>query len=331
MDKYLITGYAGFVGYHFINLLNSFESQRIEVLGLDITKPIDFDNWKFENIKIEHKTIDLLNSSEVENVITDFKPTHILHLAALSSVGMSWKQPASCFLNNTGIFLNLIESVRKIGLETKILCIGSSEEYGLITNDLLPLEEKIVIKPANPYAVTKMAQENLAQIYCTGFGMDIICTRSFNHIGPRQRDVFVVASFTKQVAQASFEGKKKMIMTTGNLNIIRDFLDVRDVVNAYFLLLHNGKSGDIYNICSGKGTSLYDIIEELSIISGIEIETNIDASLIRPNDIPKIIGSNEKIKNNIGWKPNYSLHQTLTDTYNYWKKDVLNSNNIKYN
>lgn len=322
MQKYLITGYAGFVGYHFINCLNSNTKEKIRVLGIDINEPQDFSEWNFENLEITHKSINLLDTKEVFETISEFAPTHILHLAALSSVGKSWKEPSGCFSNNTGIFLNLCEAVREEKLNCKILCIGSSEEYGFVEEKHLPLTEDLMIQPANPYAVTKMAQESMARVYSEGLGLDIICTRSFNHIGPRQRDTFVVASFTKQVAQAAIDGKHELDMTTGNLNVIRDFLDVRDVVNAYRLLLENGKKGEVYNICSGEGIPLTKIIKTLSEISGIKITTHTDPSLIRPNDIAKIIGSNKKLKSDTAWNRKFTLQQTLTDTFNYWKDQL---------
>lgn len=323
MQKYLITGYAGFVGYHFINCLNNNAKEKICVLGIDINEPYDFSQWNFKNLEIIHKSINLLDYKEFFSIIAEYKPTHILHLAALSSVGKSWIDPSGCFSNNTGIFLNLCEAVRKANLICRILCVGSSEEYGFVEEKQLPLTEDLIIQPVNPYAVTKMAQESMASVYTEGLGMDIICTRSFNHIGPRQKDTFVVASFTKQVAQAVVEGKRELKMTTGNLNVIRDFLDVRDVVNAYCLLLEKGKKGEVYNICSGEGISLTKIIENLSEISGIKITTHTDSALIRPNDIHKIIGSNKKLKLDTAWNREYTLYQTLSDTFNYWKVQLF--------
>lgn len=322
MKKYLITGYAGFVGYHFIAHLNSLVHEKISVLGVDMNVPHDFSSWKFGNLEITHRAINLMDLEEVRSVVAEFKPECIVHLAAFSSVGKSWKEPALYFSNNTGIFLNILESVREAGLQCKILNIGSSEEYGFVEEKQLPLVEDLRINPANPYAVTKMAQESIAKVYSEGYGMNIVSTRSFNHIGPRQRDVFVVASFAKQVAQASVEGRKTLDMTTGNLNVIRDFLDVRDVVSAYGLLLEKGKSGGIYNVCSGEGIPLTAIIDGLSQISGIQIATHTDPSLVRPNDIPKIIGSNRKLREDTGWQRNCTLQQTLADTFNYWKEQL---------
>lgn len=322
MRKYLITGYAGFVGYHFISYINSNAKEKTQILGVDVNIPFDSALWNFSNVEIIHKNINLLNQEEVFLTISEFKPTHILHLASLSSVGLSWQNPAGYFSNNTGIFLNLVEAVRNANLNCKILNIGSSEEYGFVDEKNLPLVEDMSINPANPYAVTKMAQESLSNVYNLGFGMNIVSTRSFNHIGPRQRDTFVVASFTKQVAQASIEGKKTLTMITGNLNVVRDFLDVRDVVSAYNRLLENGKSGEIYNVCSGEGIALTSIINELSNISGINISTQTDPKLVRPNDMPRIIGNNLKLKKDTNWQRKYTLQETLIDTFNYWKEQL---------
>ena len=320
MQKYLITGYAGCVGYHFINYLNNISKEKVLVLGIDLNEPADFSEWKFDNLELIHKSINLLDFNTVFDIVSEFKPTHILHLAALSSVGKSWKAPAECFSNNTGIFLNLCEAIRIASISCRILCVGSSEEYGFIEEKQLPLKEEMKIIPSNPYAVTKLAQESMSYVYSSGFNMDIICTRSFNHIGPRQRDVFVVASFAKQIAQAAIEGKTNFDMMTGNLNVVRDFLDVRDVVKAYYLLLQKGKPGETYNVCSGEGVPLNIIIKELAHISGIKIITKTNPDLVRPNDIPKIIGNNQKLVNNTDWKRDYTLHNTLNDTYNYWKE-----------
>ncbi len=322
MRKVLITGYAGFVGYHFISYINTHTKEKTQILGVDVNIPFDSALWNFSNVEIIHKNINLLNQEEVFSTISEFKPTHILHLASLSSVGLSWQNPAEYFSNNTGIFLNLVEAVRISNISCKILNIGSSEEYGFVDEKNLPFVEDMSINPANPYAVTKMAQESLSNVYNLGFGMDIVSTRSFNHIGPRQRDTFVVASFAKQVAQASIEGKQSLILTTGNLNIVRDFLDVRDVVSAYNKLLEDGKRGEIYNVCSGEGIPLTAIINELSNISGINITTHTDPKLVRPNDMQKILGSNSKLKKDTNWQRKYTLHETLIDTYNYWKDQL---------
>lgn len=321
MNKYIITGFSGFVSYHFLNYLNSIsKGNKTEVLGLDIHEPPNFTSWKFDNLSLRFLSCQLTDKDSVAKAIEDFKPTHILHLAALSSVGQSWKDPAFCFINNTSIFLNLVEAMRLHAPQSHMLCIGSSEEYGAVTSADLPLKEEKIIQPSNPYAVTKMAQEAIGKCYVDRFGMNIVFTRSFNHIGPRQRDTFVVASFAKQVAQAVVECKKELSMTVGNLKIKRDFLDVRDVVRAYYILLTKGNRGEIYNVCSGNSYALSVLIDELSNISNIKITTSVNKDLLRPNDITEICGDNAKIFFDTGWKPEYKISQSLSDILDYWEK-----------
>lgn len=322
MERYLITGFSGFVGYYFISHLNQKVSEKTEVLGLDVVEPFDFEKWNFPNLIIQFKAVNMLDNENLYKIINKFKPTHVLHLAALSSVGKSWQEPAECFLNNTGIFLNIAEVIRKEQLNAKLLCIGSSEEYGFVNQNDIPIRETLYINPASPYAVTKVAQEGMSRCYVDKFGMKIMLTRSFNHIGPRQRDTFVIASFTKQVAQAFVEGKKNLVMSIGNFSVIRDFLDVRDVVAAYYLILQDGKPGEIYNVCSGNGYELKSIIQRLSKISGIEITTETNPAYMRPNDMPIIIGNNNKLKKDTGWEPVYSIEQSLKDIFDYWVKTL---------
>lgn len=322
MEKYLITGFSGFVGYHFINHLNEVAKERIEILGLDIVEPNDFALWDFRNLDINFQAINMLDNETLYKVISEFKPTHILHLAALSSVGLSWQDPAGCFTNNTTIFLNIVEVIRKEGIQCKLLCIGSSEEYGYVLSENIPIKENLRINPSSPYAVTKVAQEGMSKCYVDKFGMNITLTRSFNHIGPRQRDTFVVASFCKQVAQAHLNGQKELTMITGNLDVIRDFLDVRDVVAAYYLILNKGKSGELYNVCSGKGYPLKELIYILSEVSGIKITTSVNPDFIRPNDMPIIVGDNSKLKEDTGWSQKYEIKESLTDIYEYWNKQL---------
>lgn len=323
MERYLITGFSGFVGYYFVKYLNEASLDNdIEVLGIDIQPPVDFRNWNFKNLKISFKNINMLDSEALSNAIVDFSPTKILHLAALSSVGKSWIEPALCFKNNTEIFLNIVETLRLNNIDCKLLCIGSSEEYGFVSTKDIPIVEDMRINPSNPYAVTKVAQESLAKCYVDKYNMKIMMTRSFNHIGPRQRDTFVIASFTKQIAEAVVSGKKAFVMKTGNLSVVRDFLDVRDVVKAYYLILQKGNPGELYNVCSGNGYQLRDIINSIGKISGCEVTTEVNPDFIRPNDMPIIIGDNSKISKHTGWKPEFNITQSLTDIFSYWVEQL---------
>jgi len=318
--KILITGFTGFVSQHFLTLLNEIEPGSI-VLGIDKNEP-DFNFSTFSELNISFENIDLLNKEATEKILTDFNPDYILHLASVSSVAQSWQAPLESFVNNTTIFLNLVELVRISNNNCRILSVGSSEEYGDVAENDLPLTEEHPLKPLSSYAVARVSQEMLSKIYADGFALDIIMTRSFNHIGPGQKDIFVISSFAKQLVQLSKNIESKATLTTGNLSVIRDFLDVRDVVKAYYLLLKKGRSGEVYNICSGNGILLSDIISKMSEILNLSIETKINPDLIRPNENKKIIGSYQKIKNELGWQPEIPLNKSLEDIIHYWQVET---------
>jgi GDP-4-dehydro-6-deoxy-D-mannose reductase len=317
MEKYLITGFSGFVSRHFLEFLES-RGTHASILGIDIHEP-KFDTRRFRRIKCGFESLDLMDDRRTQEVIYRFQPNYILHLASYSSVMYSWKNPAWSFQNNTNIFLNLLEVVRHLNLDARILSIGSSEEYGNVSDSELPLREEQPLRPVSPYAVARVSQEMLSRVYVDGFGMDVVITRSFNHLGPGQNEVFVVSSFTKQVAEASKNGITAMVMKTGDLSIIRDFTDVRDVVRAYHLLLTKGRKGEVYNVCSGKGVTLANIISLLSQRTGIVITTTTDAKLVRPSDNRAIVGSNRKISNAVGWEPEISLDRSLADILLDWE------------
>jgi GDP-4-dehydro-6-deoxy-D-mannose reductase len=321
MNKYLITGFSGFVGRYFVEYLENNE-MNCQVKGLDIHNP-DFGFDQYKNVKIGFEKIDLLSKDQVEYIIHEFQPNYILHLASFSSVAFSWKEPVQSFQNNTNIFLNLIDAVRKLNMDTRILSIGSSEEYGNVNDEDLPLKENHKLNPVSPYAVARIAQEDLSRVYINGYGMDIVLTRSFNHIGPMQKSIFVVSSLAKQLVELKRSGKNRGHVVTGDVSIVRDFTDVRDVVRAYYLLLKEGKKGHVYNVCSGIGISLKDLIDIMAKHLNIEVDINIDDRLIRPADNKRIIGSNEKIKRELGWENSIPLEQSLKDIICYWE---VNSN-----
>jgi GDP-4-dehydro-6-deoxy-D-mannose reductase len=316
-DKYLITGFSGFVSKHFIDYL---ESNKIaaDILGIDINAN-DFDIANYKYVKCEFEKTDLLNKAHVEAIIERFKPDYVLHLASYSSVAMSWKKPVESFTNNTNIFLNLIDTIRLANIKCRILSIGSSEEYGNVKESDIPLTEEQVLNPISPYAIARVSQEMLSKVYVDSYKMDIILTRSFNHIGTHQKDIFVIPSFAKQLIHLKDSNADKKELTTGDTSIIRDFVDVRAVAEAYYLLFHKGKKGEIYNICSGIGTSLNEVIQKMAAILNIQITQKIDPNLVRPNDNKIIIGSNQKIKNDTGWENKYVLEQSLKDIIEYYQ------------
>ena len=284
MSRYLITGVQGFVGRYLVEYLQVREVDA-KIAGIDIAKESD--------MKIEYHSLDLSDKGQTAQIIQSFKPDYIVHLASISSVGQSWQDPAQCFKNNTNIMLNILEAVRQQNLKTRILSIGSSEEYGDYEVEQMPLSEDYKLEPQNPYAVAKLSQEMLGKVY-TALGVDVVMTRSFNHIGPRQSDRFVVPSFIKQLVAIS-EGKQTQ-MQVGNIDVSRDFTDVRDVVAAYYTILHKGKSGEVYNVCSGHAHKLSEIITTAENILGIKANIEVDRNRLRPNDTMLIFGNNQKIK-----------------------------------
>ena len=310
MNKYLITGSSGFVSWYLLKYINKIEVGAT-VLGLD-TQPNFYIN-EFENINYYHKIVNLLNKDTIKEIISDLKPNFVIHLASYSSVAFSWKNPASSFANNTNIFLNVLEVLRELQINCRILSVGSSEQYGNVDKSLIPILENTPLNPISPYAAARVAQELLSKIYVESFGMDIIITRSFNHIGPGQKESFVIPSFIKRIKECLQSNAKDVTIETGDLQIVRDFTDVRDVVEAYILLLTKGETGEIYNVCSGVGYTLEQIIGKLKKLLSIDINTVINKNYIRPNDNKIIIGSREKISLELGWKPTYSIDRSLKD------------------
>ena len=278
----------------------------------------DLKEDQFNFVEYNFENVELLQKEKIEDIIHQFKPDYILHLASYSSVAFSWKEPIISFQNNTNIFLSLLEAVRRFYPPARILSIGSSEEYGNVDQENLPLKECQSLKPGSPYAVARVAQELLSQIYVKGYGLDIVMTRSFNHMGPYQRDIFVIPALVKQLLEIKKKGGRGEL-TAGDLGIVRDFIDVRDVVSAYFLLLNEGKAGEIYNVCSGKGYSLKEIVDMICKILDVNVTLKLDPDLIRPYDNKIIIGSNEKITTNHGWKLRYTIERSLNDMIKYFK------------
>jgi len=316
MKKYLITGVSGFVAYHFLEHLNAL-GEKAEVLGIDLEVPQEVKDYSFEHVKLSFAEINLLEYKAIELALLNFKPDYIVHLASFSSVGKSWEMPSECFLNNTAIFLNIAEIVRLNKINCRILSVGSSEEYGNVKEADIPLKENMFLHPSNPYAIARVSQEMLSECYVQAYKLDIILTRSFNHIGSRQRLDFVIPSFAKQISDGVKQGQKEIKLFTGNISVIRDFIDVRDVVSAYFALFSSGIAGECYNVCSGKGHSLKEVIEMLAKIFDVKIITETDPKRVRPADNKIIVGSFEKIKEHTGWSPEFNLEESLKAVVNF--------------
>lgn len=317
MDKYCITGFSGFVCKYFMDYLES-RNEEVRVLGLDVNEP-NYINIKYKYISFDFKKVDMLNKNLLKKTLSHFKPNFVIHLAAYSSVAYSWGNPVLSFQNNTNIFLNLIDTLRKLKIQARILSVGSSEEYGNVESNEIPISESNKLKPISPYAVARISQEMMSKVYVHGYGMDIVMTRSFNHIGPGQKDIFVVSSFAKQMATQKQQGNDSIILTTGDVSIIRDFLDVRDVVRAYYLLLHNGLKGEVYNVCSGRGMSLEELINTMANLINMKVTIQRNPELLRPTENRVVIGNNSKVMEHTDWKQKISLDKSLNDILEYWK------------
>ena len=310
--RFLITGFSGFVGKHFLHYLYD-KNEEMEIFGIDIRKPAFDVSVYADRLHIQFEEVNLLNRDELKSVIERFRPQYILHLASFSSVAFSWQHPEESFVNNTNIFLNLTGVLKELELPCRVLSIGSSEEYGNVMAEQLPLRESMQVQPVSPYAVARVSQEMLSKVFVDSYHLDIILTRSFNHIGPWQDERFVVPSFIRRILNIKDEGLSEGTIETGDTTIVRDFVDVRDVVNAYYMLLMDGTPGEIYNICSGTGIALADIINQVADIVGIKVHTKVNPEYVRPNDNRVVIGSHDKLTTELGWQPVISWNRTLQD------------------
>ncbi|MGE4320074.1 MAG: GDP-mannose 4,6-dehydratase [Acholeplasmataceae bacterium] len=311
--KVLIIGGSGFVGYYMYNQLNRKNNYIIAVTKLQNEKLNYQPDMVFD--------LNILNIEMIEKVLSEFQPNLIFHLAAQSSVSISWSRPALTFDINVIGTINLLESIRKTNLSTRIILIGSSEEYGNINQNDLPIVESTIPQPLNIYGISKYSQNMIAKLYVEAYNLDIVMTRSFNHIGPMQLSNFVIPSFCKQIASLEMD-KNSTKLYVGNLNVRRDFTDVRDVVKAYELIAIKGIKGETYNVCSGKSYLLKDLLEFLVSKSSKNIEVIIDPNKYRPIDVYDYFGSSVLLEQ-LGWSTEYTIQETLLDTLNYWRLKEL--------
>ncbi len=265
--------------------------------------------------------MDLGNYDAVKDVIASTNPDHIFHLAAQASVERAWRDPAGTLVNNITAQLNLLRAVIACDLTPRILAVGSADEYGLVGIEDLPASEDTPLRPLNPYAVSKIAQDYLGYQYHLSHELYIVRVRPFNHTGPRQGLGFVVPDFCRQIVMIE-KGRQEPVMRVGNLAAQRDFSDVRDVVRAYDLALSKGESGQVYNIGSSRTYSIREILDLLLSLSEIEIQVEQDPERMRPSDVPVLVCDTRYFARTTGWEPEYRLEQTLRDTLEYWRDRV---------
>lgn len=298
MAKLLIFGYSGFVGPY---LAKEFLKDNYEIVGSDIIEPTE------DNLKVEFYKSDLLNYDEVNKLISNVKPDMIINLAAISSVGLSWEFPQKTMEVNVIGALNILETSRKLDNKPKVMFIGSSEEYAPSNKSL---NENSPLNSNNPYGISKLTQERYAELYRNQYGMKVYCVRPFNHTGIGQKDSFVLPSFCKQVAEIEMSGKPGIIKV-GNLDVIRDFSDVKDIVRAYKLIIENDDCNIIYNVGSGKAYSLRELLDYIVSLSSQKIKVVVDPNKYRPIDTPYICCDNSLIRSFLDYHQEFDIFDTL--------------------
>lgn len=309
----LITGVQGFVGRY---LADHLISQGIEVRGTSRTmSPL----LHLNNGTVKVLENDLSNTNDIFNLLHSIKPDYIFHLAGQSNVKRSWEDKEGTFYANVNKTIFLLEACVKYQQENpdmRLLTVGSSEEYGKVEPHEMPIKETIPLRPMSPYGASKAAVSMLIQQYHKAHGLNVIHARPFNHIGPGQSLGFVTTDFAKQVI-AIEKGKKDPLLFVGNLSAKRDFTNVKDIVRAYYKLILGGNLGEIYNVCSQDAVPIQKILDLMVKNSRIDIEVQLDKDRLRPSDIPIYEGNNNKIKDDVEWKPTFPIEQTIEEILNH--------------
>jgi GDP-4-dehydro-6-deoxy-D-mannose reductase len=313
--KALITGISGFAGSHLAEFLIE---KGYEVFGTF------FDKSTFSNLngfvnKIKLYRCDIRNYDALKNVIEDVKPNEIYHLAAISFVPTSLKEPKLTFDTNLYGTLNLYQAVIDLEMNPIILFVGSADEYGIVNENDLPIKEECLLKPMNPYSISKTSADFLSFFYFKNYSLNIIRVRPFNHIGPKQSPEFVASDFAKQIAEIE-KSLKKPIIQVGNLEAKKDFTDVRDMVRGYWLALDKGEPGKVYNICSERAIQIKGLLNHLLELSSSKVEIMKDPKRMRPSNNRILQGDSSKFRRRSGWKPEIPLEKTLKDILEYWRK-----------
>ena len=298
MKKLLLVGGSGFVGSH----------MRV---ALEATC----------SVVATGREVDVRNPEQLRALIARVQPDQVVHLAAITTLRESFDSPRDSYDINFLGTLNLLMALRECHFAGRMLFISSSEVYGLLTEHDLPVSESRLPKPLSPYAVAKIAAEALCYQWSQTEKFEIVTARPFNHIGPGQTERFAIADFGRQVAAIKL-GLSKPVIHVGDIDTTRDFTDVRDVVSAYRLLLEQGRSGEIYNVCSGTERSIRSLVERMCMLTGVSVELRADPARLRPSEQRRVRGSNAKLVTDTGWVPNCSLDRTLSDIVTSWAQKL---------
>jgi GDP-4-dehydro-6-deoxy-D-mannose reductase len=264
--------------------------------------------------------IDVTDPDCVARAMAAQQPDVVYHLAALANVSDSWQDPTRTFEVNATGTLHVLEAARRLETKPRVLIVCSAEVYGTVAPDQLPINEDTPLRPVTPYAASKVAAEFLGLQAHLGHGLPVYRVRAFNHVGPAQSGTFVVSDLARRIAEAERDGTK--ILRVGNLSPRRDFTDVRDVVRAYRLLVEGGTPGEVYNVCSGQAIAIEELASRLLALAGVDLVLETDPSLVRPVDVPVLLGDPTRIREAVGWEPVIPLDDTLRDVLADWRDRV---------
>ncbi len=310
----LITGADGFIGRHLARFLLD---RGVEVMGMGLHPPREPEPWE----ACVYEVCDVLDRERVFSLVRDFRPHYVFHLAAQSSVKRSWEDPWLTYRVALEGQANVFQAVLEAGLDPFIHVACSAEEYGPVGEGELPIPEERPLRPANPYALSKVIQEEHALFCHRVHGVRVVITRAFNIIGPGQTRDFVASDFAHQIAEIE-AGLREPVIRVGNLEARRDFSDVRDLVEVFWILVNRGRPGEVYNVCSGVDRPVREVLDLLVSMSRVPVRVEVDPGKLRRADIPALRGDNRKLRELTGWEPSIPLHKTLEDLLRWCRERV---------
>ena len=303
--KTLITGSSGFIGSH---LTEELKKNNYKVVKSDLKESDDT------------VAMDIMNQEMIQKILEIHKPDIIINMAGQANVGLSWRKPQQTVQLNTVGLINILEAVRTVNPNIRVLAVGSSEEYGSLKDCGTNIIEDTPVQPTTPYAISKYAQELFSQLYVKVYSMDICMIRLFNLGGPGQAKGYMISDFASGIAE--IEADKCKYMSVGNLESARDFTHIKDACRAVRLIAEKGHSGEVYNICSGTTQKAKEVLDKLIAMAKVNIIVREDPERMRPSDTPVVCGNHDKLTSHTGWMPVFTIDDTLIDTLEYWRKII---------
>ena len=316
--KALITGAGGFAGRHLCQYLLAHTDW--DLLGTVYPQQVETQPEE-PQLRLQH--LDLREAEGVRALLEEIEPDYVFHLAAQSIPALSFDNPWDTLETNIRSQLNILHAMRVLELHARVVIIGSNEEYGYPRKGALPFTERSPLRPASPYAVSKVTQDLMGLQFHLAYKSDVVRLRPFNHTGPGQSPHFVVPAFASQIARIE-AGLQEPVLKVGNMAAARDFSDVRDIVHGYHLAAMAGEPGDVYNLASGQPHKISALLDTLLSFTDVRIRVETDPDRYRPVDVPVVYGSAEKFYQLAGWMPEIPFEQTLEDTLDYWRDQVKN-------